>query len=328
MKKQLLKISASIVLLALVSITFAQHRAPVRVMEIPAAGEVTIDGFVDDVEGYSAEQSTVAFNTVGSTGADADFTFTYQVCWSPSFLYIMGTILDDTDDSTPDGGVTAPWTFDDCEVFIDLDTNGSGAGTAYDSNTIQLRVNRGMDLVQTFGRAPAEEYELYWENNSSGWLFEVAIPWKAVLATSEVTEDIMNFVSGVSGFDMSGADSDAEGGVPGTRDCQTAWDSENDPPTADADLAWNNRSVFGIVTFGGVDINPVTTSDATIYPNPTTGVITIENLSGVTSVEIMNLAGQVVLTADVNNNTVDMSQLSSGIYIANINGINVKVVKN
>jgi len=332
MKKQLLKISACAVLLALFSISFAAHVAPIRTLVIPGATGMVIDG-VDDETYWSAEQNTDAFNMTGCASyPDVDFTFTYKVCYTASYLYLFGKCLDDIANPTTDNGATNPWTFDNVEPFIDLDTNGSGSVVAYDSNTIQLRVNRGMDSVQTFGRATRADYILYWEDTSDGWLFEVAVPWKCVLGAGQLPEDIMPYFAMANGFDMSGADSDGVG--PDLRDCQTGWDNDDpsDPADRTEDNAWNNRSVFGIVTFGELPpsgIDQTTTTNATVYPNPTSGEITFDNLQGVTSIEIMNLAGQKILDIDVTNNTtVDMSQLASGIYIARVGKNFVKVVKN
>jgi hypothetical protein len=331
MKKQLLKLSATVVLLALFSVNYAAHVLPIRTMVIPLAYDVvTIDGAADEAF-WSAVQTTDAFNKTGcATYPDADLTVAFKVCYDAEYLYLWSEIKDDTDNSTPDNGATNPWTFDNVEPFFDLDTNNSGVVTAYDSNTIQLRVNRGMDSVQTFGRTTRAAYQLYWENTSDGWLFEVAIPWKAVLAPSEETADIMPFFDAgmVSGFDMGGADSDAAPGTPDLRDCQTAWD--NDDPSDDADRtednAWNNRSVFGFITFEplGDAIDNTTTTSATVYPNPTSGLVTITNISGVTSVEVMNIAGQVVSTQKFDG-TVDMSQLESGIYFIKAGNNVVKV---
>jgi hypothetical protein len=330
MKKQLLKLSATVVLLALFSVNYAGHVLPIRTMVIPLANDVvTIDGAADEAF-WSASQTTDAFNKTGCpTYPDADWTVAFKVCYDAEYLYLWSEIKDDIDNSTPDNGATNPWTFDNVEPFFDLDTNNSGVVTAYDSNTVQLRVNRGMDSVQTFGRATRADYKLYWENTSDGWLFEVAIPWKAVLAASEETADIMPFFTAVNGFDIGSGDSDGAAGTPDLRDCQTAWDNDDpsDPADRTEDNAWNNRSVFGVVTFAPYSaVIPTTTTSATVYPNPTSGLVTFTNLNGATSVEVMNLAGQVVLNSNLNNNSIDMSQLSSGIYFAKVGNDVVKVV--
>ena len=247
MKKQLLNLSACAVLLALASIAFADPLVPpVRVLEIPYAGQsgITIDGAADAV--YSAVQSTDAFNSTGSTGADADYTFSFKVAYNTYFLYIYGEILDDYDNSLEYTTDDNQWTYDCIEIFINLDT--VSLSPAYDTNTIQLRINRGIDSIQSPGRATQEEYIHHWENTATGWLFETAIPWTCVLGNGQVPEDMQDYLDAVHGFDVSGTDSDTPG--PDWRDCQTAWDPD-DPDDFTEDSAWNDRTVFGIVTLMG-----------------------------------------------------------------------------
>lgn len=59
--------------------------------------------------------------------------------------------------------------------------------------------------------------------------------------------------------------------------------------------------------------------DISIYPNPTTGFLNIDNVQGA-NIEIMNLMGQTVQTvANANEfNTVDMSSYANGTYIVRI----------
>jgi hypothetical protein len=330
MKKQLLCLAAALAFTA----SYAAHVAPIRTMTIPfAATPMVMDG-VDDEAAWSTVQSTDAFNPTGSTGADADFTLTFKVAYDLNYLYVFANILDDYESDWDWGGANQ-WTFDNVELFVDLDTNGSGLATAYDSNTYQLRWNRGVDSVgNDCGRLgntvmrPMHQY--YWENTADGWLFESAIAWKFVLGLGQVTEDIMQYIDGTvfSGFDISGADSDTDG--QDHRDCQTAWDND-EPQTPDdrtEDNAWNNRSVFGVVDFapcttctGITDYSAIT---AVAYPNPTTGLVTFANVQG-TTVDIMNLAGQVVMTSDINN--VNISNLPAGIYVARIGSDNVRLIK-
>jgi hypothetical protein len=300
-------------------------------MVIPyAATPFNIDG-LDDEAAWSAVQTTEAFNPTGSTGADADFTFTFKVAYDANFLYVYAKILDDYDNSWEWGG-SNQWTFDNVEIFLSLDTVGTVA--AYDSNTYQLRWNRGLDSVgNDFGRSGQvlrSDHQYSWENTADGWSFESALAWKFVLGAGQKTEDILQYCDGVvvSGFDMSGADSDTDG--PDNRDCQTAWDND-EPQTVDdrtEDGAWNNRAMFGVVTFekATVGINTNSVNSGAAYPNPTTGMITFENVQG-TSVVIMNLAGQVVLTSDIVNNMVDLSSLSTGVYIAKVGQDAVRIIK-
>ncbi len=66
-----------------------------------------------------------------------------------------------------------------------------------------------------------------------------------------------------------------------------------------------------------------------LYPNPSNGVVNLE-FSNVdfTSVEIMNSLGQVIENFDLSNQqTLTISDLASGVYIARVQGDNVTVEK-
>jgi hypothetical protein len=313
--------------LTLTAITFAAPMtAPVRSLDIPAQnGAMVADGVAED--GYSASQSTTAFNIVGSTGDDADFTASFQVCYTAYKLWLLATMLDDYACEIPYTTSTDPWTWDNIEVFLSLDTTSTT--TAYDSNTIQLRFNRGIqDSAQTPGRAAQEDYEVYYENTADGWVIEVGIPWTAVLQTGAVPEDIMAFISPVvNGFDFSGADNDTDGAD--ARDCQVAWD-DDDPgmPDATEDLAWNNRTMFGIMRLissydpgDPIAVYGLKTSGILLTPNPATNFIRFDKLEGQNSVVIFSISGTRVLRLEniVRDQAIDISQLPSGIYTILLN---------
>jgi len=181
MKKQLLCLAAAVAFTA----SFAAHVAPIRTMVIPSTTTPFVIDGVDDEAKWSAEQSTEVFNPTGSTGADADFTFTFKVAYDANYLYVFGKVLDEYESSLPELGGANPWTYDNIELFADLDTLNSGVVTAYDSNTIQIRFNRGVDSINDFGRATRAAVPYYWENTADGWLFEAAIGWKFVLGAGQ-----------------------------------------------------------------------------------------------------------------------------------------------
>jgi hypothetical protein len=310
MKKQLLNLSLVAMFVAISGIIMAAPMtAPLRSLTIPATNAViAMDGVAD--ADYSAVQSTTAFNVTGSTGADADFTLTFQVCYNYHKLYLCAKILDDAACEIPYTTGTNPWTWDNVEVFLSIDTTSTT--TAYDTNTVQLRFNRGiMDSAQTPGRAAQEDYQVYYEDVADGWVLEIGIPWTAVLQTGALPEDIEAYISPVvNGFDVSGADNDTE--AADARDCQTAWD-DDDPamPDATEDLAWNNRTMFGIMTLEpGIAINTPTVQSLSMYPNPATSTINIDGNVG--TVEIYNMTGAKVLVST--GSVIDISSLSAGIY--------------
>jgi hypothetical protein len=219
---------------------------PVRSMEIPYSETVIIDCAPD--ANYSASQSTTAFIGIGSTGADADFTASFQACYNSQRLYILATVLDDYASEIPYTTGPSPWTWDNMVVCISLDTTNTT--TSYDTNTIYLIFNRGIQDSATWpGRAGQDEYagNVYSENTAEGWVLEVGIPWTAVLGEGQLPEDLESYLGAIHGFDVMFCDNDTDG--PDARDCMSAWD-EDDPgmPDATEDLAWNNRTVFGIMT--------------------------------------------------------------------------------
>jgi hypothetical protein len=316
------------------TVTYADYIYPVRTMMINyAVTPMVMDG-VDDEAAWSAEQSTDAFNKTGCPDyPSADFTVSFKVAYDINYLYFFSTILDDYENDA-DWGYDSPWTYDNVEVFLDLDTNGSGTNTVYDTNTIELRFNRGEDSVSEPGRAKRSDYKYYWENTADGWIIETAIPWKAVLGPGQINDDIMNYINNcmASGFDVSGADSDTDG--VDHRDCQTAWDNDDPADAGDRteDNAWNNKSVLGVINFEVIgchdEINNIRDFNVIeLYPNPITGIVYFENLQGKNKLELLNITGQLVLTADIENNQIDLSQLAKGVYIARIGQDIVKIIK-
>jgi len=88
--------------------------------------------------------------------------------------------------------------------------------------------------------------------------------------------------------------------------------------------------MFGILKFGfGCDFIPIISlenipdpaNDFRIYPNPASNVVTFKNLSGVTSMEIVNLVGQTVSAIKVENDmeVVDVTDFAPGTYFVIIN---------
>jgi hypothetical protein len=296
-------------------------------MVVPAATDASgaaapaLDGVAEDV--YGDVQSTNVFNPTGHDG-DADFTSSFQVCWDPTYLYVFVEVSDDVEHDY-NWGVGNSWEFDNIEFFFQLDTNT--VTTSYNSTTIQLRVCRALDSVESPGRAARTDYGYYMEAAAAGgWITEVAIPWTCALATGALPEDFEDYFDAVIGWDFSGADSDNSDGNAdvGNRDVQAAWDDDDPSDAADRteDLAWNNTSVFGYITlaeYNAVDV--ATQSSLNAYPNPATDQITFD-VEGPVAIEIYSITGGLVMVA--NEATVDISSLSSGVYVAKLNNRNVR----
>ncbi len=84
------------------------------------------------------------------------------------------------------------------------------------------------------------------------------------------------------------------------------------------------NDVFGQFRVSAYDASLSTdTFDATsfkAYPNPVKDILTLEYTTSISSVRIMNLLGQEVISRNINANDtkIDMSQLNSGAYIVNV----------
>jgi hypothetical protein len=86
----------------------------------------------------------------------------------------------------------------------------------------------------------------------------------------------------------------------------------------------------------GIEVQEVLSSDLfdnnnfTAYPNPVKDILNLSYTSEITSVRVINMLGQVVISRNLNANNaqVDMSQLSAGTYIVNVAiGDTIKTVK-
>ena len=74
---------------------------------------------------------------------------------------------------------------------------------------------------------------------------------------------------------------------------------------------------------GFVSVNELTNENFIVYPNPTTERITIQS-NNVNNVSLMDEFGRVVLTSK--SNTIDVSNLSNGVYILRINNTTKKII--
>ena len=69
-------------------------------------------------------------------------------------------------------------------------------------------------------------------------------------------------------------------------------------------------------------------TNVTLYPNPTTGQLTIE-MEGMTSVEVYNLVGQCLLHKTVSEGiaTIDMGDMQNGVYMVKVNAVSGSVMQ-
>lgn len=79
-----------------------------------------------------------------------------------------------------------------------------------------------------------------------------------------------------------------------------------------------------------VGVTEATANKVNIYPNPSNGIYNLQrSTSKLTEIEVYNALGQVVYTSKVNttNTTIDLSTQPNGIYLARVDGRNLRLVK-
>jgi len=121
--------------------------------------------------------------------------------------------------------------------------------------------------------------------------------------------------------------------VVGPVNSQTFFGLIADEPISIIELEGQNESgeLFGNFLFGAncfLSVNDNILSQLSLYPNPSSDIITINTPSGVeiTSTTLYNLLGKIVLN-NTNNNQINLSDLPTGVYILNITTDNGSISK-
>ena len=264
-----------------------QYVLPVSTLDVPATkAPVIIDGRPDS--SYSDWQYTRICKEAGAginpvDGDNSDFNARFKVCWDYTYLYFIADVIDDVEEDYMIG-FAQPWTWDNAEVYIDLDTN-STAPMYSTTSTTQMRFCRGLldadgndSLVESNvrGSGGPNDYGSIWQTDQikqykffedhkltldgkPGWHVEVAIPWSA--ATDSASVDIHNLTAEggetVLGFDVQVADADLPGapdniGRNGPGGAQSFWDLDDPAGTGNEDNAYQDRRVFGMISLTGI----------------------------------------------------------------------------
>jgi len=339
MKKQLLNLTFAAVIMFSATLAKAQYAEPNMTITFPAITAIPVvdaDGsdasYGDMVTDMKIAKRAGAAIAAYEDGAAPDFDGQFKACWSANYLYMYVEVTDDIFEPYVNGKANS-WTWDNMEVFIDLDTN-STTDTYSETSTTQIRICPGLEtaagadsICESSSRGDIGLYKSAWEKTPNGYNVELGIPW--LTATTDASVDIAAKIAAntVIGFDFAIADADGDGtGAEGGRNveggAQMFWDLDTDDPlSGNEDNAYRNRRVFGWMILDGTPVDDPIVSGYTqvnketifVYPNPAVDVLHITNYSG--SATIFSVTGAVVLDVENVNGTIDVSSLNSGVYI-------------
>ncbi len=265
------------------------------------AGTITVNGNLTE-SSWNVSRA-VSKNTIGTSSN----TVTYGVLWDNTNLYIGARVLDGSlySDSSD------PWENDAIEVFIDANNNRLGS---YDGNDNQFI--KAYNTTALFAKVSVSGAQHAWAAITGGYSIELSIPWSQLGITPAAGMTI--------GFDI-GNDDDDNGG---TRDAQSVWNGTIDN--------YANTSAFGSLVLNsttssgasgrfaapqdaeGVDV----ATSVSIFPNPARGGevrVLLPSAHG-KQLDVMSTSGRVVhnRTNISDDETLDLSQLSKGIYLLRV----------
>ena len=236
---------------------------------------------------------------------------------------------------TPAPVVELPITFEDGQLPVFNDFNGSAtqvianpdASGANDSATVAENVvpaNAGFAGVNF----AVENLDI---STLKGFTMTVWSPvadtpvlLKLENATTGVNAERAATTTTTGAWETISFDFSAEGDL--TFESVTVFMNFNVVDPADQTYYWDN-----LVQGDPLDVTQNDLVDIAMYPNPATSVVTLDASQEIATIQIVNLLGQNVSTIEVNNttSTINVSQFSTGVYIANVlfsNG-NVQTIK-
>lgn len=176
-----------------------------------ATGEIVIDGFDDEASWDGADVQVADKVHEILAGQTATNKADFKSVWDEEFLYFFFTVYDDSPNPVTQADLDAGilWRKDGVDMWIDgqnrhihvgnnmrtLEGNymlrknyawemSGWSGSAYPLNDVSYFTNHGM----TFAEIPLKDEQ----NNTIGYIFEIAIPW---IAIHEENEDRKNAIS-------------------------------------------------------------------------------------------------------------------------------------
>jgi hypothetical protein len=321
MRKYLISVLSFVCLCAL---SFAQN----TFVQVPkATAAITIDGEIDEA------WDTAPLFTIDNWGDDnpvpdaSDFSSSFKLLWDESYIYFLGVLTDDIlmDQAACSDAGLVDWEVDNYELYW-------SPGNSYlpdMSQMIQVRLS----YANASSDDPTPGVKNGWSedgftigdfvnaikvNTDDGYLLEASID---LAASAAAIEKASIGLGDTVGFNAIACDNDGES-------------TRENIGTVIQDFVWNEAdTMLRLVLVETVNGLPVTRNDyISVYPTVVTNQLRFSDITRVTSVDIINLQGQVVSHTQKPSEFVSTEKLSSGIYTVRINTtgggvINQKIIK-
>ncbi len=239
-------------------------------------------------------------------------TVTWGVLWDADNLYIAAHVVDAVVE-----GTNNPWDNDAIEMYIDGDNSKDGTYSAesFDTQLILDALNGDSLWAKAAGVAITDE-ESVWTLTSDGYSIELSLAWSN-----------FDFAPGKGrtiGWSLGNNDSDFGVG----REYQTVWYGNGNN--------WSDNSLLGDLELAGgpyyvdgIDENVLYNANVVLYPNPTSGNVSIRSIGDVFNAEavvyVADISGRMIARTNANfsaNSTIQLNtgDLTTGIYFVNIIG--------
>ena len=109
------------------------------------------------------------------------------------------------------------------------------------------------------------------------------------------------------------------------KDASALWSSPEALTNGNSRIAYTNSITILEAPVASIDLDKINAIG--VFPNPTTGVVNISDISNIETITISNVLGQVVRTFGAQN-SIDISDLKAGVYYLQAdNGLKREIVK-
>jgi len=238
-------------------------------------------------------------------------TATWQALYDAEFIYVLLTVDDDNHWPGWEAGGDN-WLYDKPEVYFDVNEvldDAVGAGTdasghyQYADGFLETGYDTPFDVTPgTRNPGGTFCYSLVGE----GYVYE----HKFAISSLNDKETAPFVKTRVFGFDVTVIDQDE--GITTARQ-RAVWGCDGNGNNGSTDEAWNNLDGAGECILEPVSSSTMKNRTMSVYPNPAIDNVTIN--ADFNKVVISNVLGQQVKSIGAKSKTVNISDLSKGVYV-------------